>query len=86
MKLNVKAFGLACGLVWGACAFIFALWGMAYAPAAEVVAWLGQFYIGFETGFLGAVIGFVWGVLDAGIGGLVLAWLYNKLSDKFKAA
>ncbi len=85
MKLNVKAFGVACGLIWGAAAFIFGLWGSYYAPAGEVVAWMGQFYIGFSNGFLGALVGFVWGFLDAGIGGLILAWLYNLLADKFKA-
>jgi hypothetical protein len=86
MKLNVKAFGVAAGILWGACAFIFGLWGMFYAPAGAVVAFLGDFYLGYAATFVGSLIGFVWGFLDAGIGGLVGAWLYNRLVDTFKAA
>lgn len=86
MKLNVKAFAIACGLIWGGATFLFGLWGMFYGPAAEVVTWAGQFYLGFESGLLGAIIGLIWGFLEAGIGGLFLAWLYNLLAGKFKAA
>jgi len=86
MKLNVKALAVAAGLVWGGCAFIFGLWAMSYAPAADVVAFTGQFYLGYEAGFSGAVIGLIWGFLDAGIGALILAWLYNFFAGKFAKA
>ncbi len=84
LKLNVKAFAIACGLIWGAAALIFGLWASFYGPAASVVAFMGQFYIGYAEGFLGAIVGFIWGFADAGIGGLILAWLYNFLAEKFK--
>lgn len=86
MKLNVKALGAAAGLVWGACAFIFGLWAGFYAPAADVVAFMGQFYLGYDAGFVGAIIGLVWGFFDAGIGAVILAWLYNIFAAKFAAA
>jgi len=85
MNLNVKAFTIAAGVIWGAAAFIFGLWASFYAPAASVVDFFGQFYIGFSEGFLGALVGFIWGFLDAGIGGLIFAWLYNLLAAKFKS-
>jgi hypothetical protein len=83
MKLNVKAFAIACGLIWGGCALVFGLWASFFAPAAGVVDFLGQFYIGYAAGFVGAIIGLVWGFIDAAIGGLILAWLYNLLVGKF---
>lgn len=82
MKINVKAFGLACGLVWGFCAFllgiinIFACWGDAW------VKLMSSMYIGYNQTILGSIIGGLWGFADAGIGGLVIAWLYNKFAQK----
>ncbi|MHC4907534.1 MAG: hypothetical protein ACYTBW_04670 [Planctomycetota bacterium] len=49
MRLNIKAFALACGLIWG---------------------------------FVGSLVGMVWGLVDAGIGGAIFAWLYNLMSKK----
>jgi hypothetical protein len=31
---------------------------------------------------VGSLIGMVWGLIDAGIGGAIFAWLYNLLSEK----
>ncbi len=86
MKLNVKAFAIALGLVWGGAVFVFGLWATFFTPAAELVGFFGKVYIGYTADFAGAIIGFVWGFADAAIGGLILAWLYNLLADKFKAA
>lgn len=83
MKLNVKALGLALGIIWGGAAFIIGLWATMYGPAAVLVNFMGDFYLGYAPGFLGAIIGFFWGFVDAGIGGVIIAWLYNLLSDKF---
>ncbi|MCH7805947.1 MAG: bacteriophage holin [Proteobacteria bacterium] len=86
MKLNVKAFAIALGLVWGGAVFVFGLWATFFTPAAGIVDYLGQFYIGYAVGFVGAIIGFVWGFADAAIGGLIFAWLYNLLVGKFAPA
>ena len=80
MKLDVKAFGIACGIVWGGCMLFlglvdtFTMWG---SGIAEVMASL---YIGYEPTLLGAIIGGLWGFADAGVGGLLIALLYNKLA------
>ena len=79
-KLNVKAFGLACGVLWGGGMLIMGLvdtvstWGDAWGSVMASV------YLGYAPTIGGSIIGGIWGFLDAGIGGLLLAWLYNKFS------
>ncbi len=86
MKLNVKAFAIAVGVVWGGGVFFFGLLASFFAPAAKMVEFFGPVYVGYDTDFVGLIIGFVWGFVDAGIGALIIAWLYNFLIGKFKAA
>ena len=81
MKLNVKAFGLALGIFWGASLVVMGIIAMA-APSYmdDFIRALGSKYIGYEATALGCLIGGTWGFADAGIAGIVLAWLYNKLA------
>jgi hypothetical protein len=80
MKLNEKAFGLACGLTWGGAMFLlgiidmFTFWGDAWGVLMSTI------YIGYTPTLLGSIIGGIWGFCDAGIGGTAVAWLYNKLA------
>jgi len=82
MKLNVKAFGLSLGILWGASLIIMALVAMYSANnyGAGFVSAVGTLYIGYKITIPGAIIGGIWGFIDAGIGGAILAWLYNKLA------
>jgi hypothetical protein len=79
-KLNVKAFALACGICWGGGMFILGIldtistWGDAWG------ALMATIYLGYSPTILGSIIGGIWGFIDAGIGGMVIAWLYNKFS------
>ncbi|MDD5495650.1 MAG: bacteriophage holin [Candidatus Omnitrophica bacterium] len=79
-KLDAKAFGLACGIIWGALMFImgmadvYSTWGDRFGSVMASV------YIGYSPTIVGSIIGGVWGFIDAGIGGAVLAWLYNKFA------
>ena len=81
-KLDVKAFGLACGIVWGAAMFllgvidIFSSWGKGWTDL------MATLYIGYAPTPIGSVIGALWGFFDAGIGGAAVAWLYNKFSSR----
>jgi hypothetical protein len=80
MKLNVKAFGLAFGILWGVAVIIMGVVAMIFPNyCADFVRVLGTKYIGYAPTFLGSIIGGIWGFVDAGIFGLALAWLYNKL-------
>ncbi|MFA5162331.1 MAG: bacteriophage holin [Elusimicrobiales bacterium] len=79
-KLNERAFALSLGIVWGASIFLLGLinifcgWGNGIAQA------MSTFYIGYKPTFAGSIVGGIWGFADAGIGGLLVAWLYNKFS------
>ncbi len=82
MKLNVKAFALVCGLMWGFGVFFLAWWIMLFEGATGEVTILGHIYRGFNISPLGSVIGLVWALADGAIGGAIFAWLYNLLSAK----
>lgn len=80
MKLDIKAAGLAAGIVWAASVFIVGIVAMLTDYCAGMVAALGTVYIGYGESVLGSIIGAVWGFFDAGIGAVVLVWLYNKFA------
>jgi hypothetical protein len=82
MKLNVKAFALSCGLIWGFGLFALTWWIMAFDGATGEPTLIGQLYRGYTISPAGSVIGLVWAFFDGGIGGLVFAWLYNLLAGR----
>lgn len=79
-KLDAKALGLALGIVWSASLVVMAVLVITINYGAPFVDAMSKFYLGYDTTARGIVIGAIWGFLDAGIGGLVIAWLYNKLA------
>jgi hypothetical protein len=81
MKLNIKAFALACGLMWGFGVFGLAWWIMMFEGATGEVPFLGHLYRGFNISPLGSVIGLIWAFFDGLIGGAIFAWLYNLLAS-----
>lgn len=83
MKLDVKAFALAGGILWGASMFILTWWIMMFTGATGDPTIVGKmYYIGYSISPIGSVIGAAYGFFDAGIGCAVLALLYNKLAGK----
>lgn len=81
MKLNIRTFALACGILWGLGIF-FLTWWLIILENDPSGSLLNRMYPGYTMTPLGSVIGAVWGFFDAGIGGLIFAWLYNLLTDK----
>jgi len=79
-KLNVKAMGLTLGIIWSVATIIMGITSMFFDYGIGMVKAIGALYIGYQPTPLGILIGAVWGFVDAGIFGLVLAWLYNKLA------
>ncbi|MFQ5896872.1 MAG: bacteriophage holin [Candidatus Methylomirabilia bacterium] len=78
MRLSVKGLALALGVSWGAGIFLLGLagsvgWGR---PLVEV---LGSVYLGFTASLAGSLVGGLWGFADGALGGIVIAWLYNRL-------
>ncbi|HUU50356.1 MAG TPA: bacteriophage holin [Nitrospinota bacterium] len=82
MKLNIKAFGLACGIIWGLGLFSLTWWIMAFSGATGETTLIGRLYIGYRISPVGSIIGLVWASLDGLIGGLIFAWLYNLITSR----
>ncbi len=80
MQLDAKAFGLACGLLWALGVVALGLLSITADYGTGFVSALSSVYLGFDGTSGGLVIGAVWGFLDGGIGGWLLALLYNKLA------
>ncbi len=86
MKLNVRAFALACGLVWGLGLFVVTWWIIATGGAAGEPTLIGKIYLGYSLSPLGSVVGLAWGLVDGAIGGAIFAWLYNTLARRLVSA
>jgi hypothetical protein len=80
MKLNVKAFALTCGLVWGLGLFALTWWVIAFDGATGERTLIGQLYRGYSISPAGSFVGLVWAFFDGWIGGAVFAWLYNIIA------
>ena len=80
-KLDAKACGLACGILWGGTVLFMGLTAMVCSWAKPFVGWLSTImYLGYDVTIVGSLIGTVWGFVDGFIGGFLFAWLYNKLA------
>ena len=77
-KLDTKAFALAVGIVWAVGAFLLGIAAMLFNWGTAWLELLASCYIGYKATFLGSIIGAFWAFVDAGIGALIVAWLYNK--------
>jgi hypothetical protein len=82
MKLNVKAFALACGLLWGVGLFLLTWWIIMFDGATGEPTLIGRLYRGYTISPLGSVIGLAWAFFDGLIGGAIFAWLYNVLAEQ----
>lgn len=82
MKLNVKAFALTCGIVWGFGLFALTWWIIAFDGATHEVTLIGRLYRGYNISPIGSIVGLLYGFFDAGIGGAIMAWLYNTIAER----
>ena len=82
MKLNIKAFALTCGIIWGVGVLCLTWWLIALEGAEPAGCFLNRIYKGYTMTPVGSLIGAVWGFFDAAIGGAIFAWLYNLLVGK----
>jgi len=81
MKLNVKAFALTSGLVWGLGLFMLTWWIIAFGGGATgETTLIGRVYLGYRISPVGSIIGLVWAFADGLVCGAIFAWLYNKLT------
>lgn len=82
MKLNVKAFSLTSGLLWGIGLFFLTWWIILFDGASQEITLIGRVYRGYSISTAGSFIGLLWGFVDGLIGGAIFAWLYNRIVSK----
>jgi len=80
MKLNVTGIGVCVGLFRGIimlwCTLV-AVWGFGDVP----YKFFASFYFNwFSPTIAGAFFGAFLGLLDGFVGGVILAWIYNKIA------
>jgi hypothetical protein len=82
MKLKIKAFALALGLVYGFILFIGTWWLLARGYPLNSTVFLSTIYPSYKISPLGSVLGLGYGFLDGLIFGALFAWLYNLFLEK----
>jgi hypothetical protein len=80
MRLDVKAFALACGLCLGLGLFLLTWWVILFDGASDYPTFVGRIYRGYALTPVGSVYGLVWGLADGVVGGAIFAWLYNAFA------
>lgn len=79
MTLNVRAFAITCGLIWGLGLFLVTWWIIIIDGSSDQYTFLARVYRGYSMTPTGSIIGAAWGLLDGLVGGAVFAWLYNRI-------
>jgi len=82
MRLDVKAFALTCGILWGLGLFVLTWWLIAFEGATGETTLIGRLHRGYTITPAGSLIGLAWAFFDGLIGGALFAWLYNLMADK----
>jgi hypothetical protein len=76
MRLDVKAFAISLGILWGVTVFALTL-VCHHFDAGETLVRLGRLYPQYAISVRGAVLGLFWGFVHAAASGAALAALYN---------
>ena len=84
MKLNVRAFALAVGLVWGLNWFMLTWFMIALDGISYEMTIIGRIYRGFTVSPVGSIAALLWGFFDGYMLGLLIAWIYNQLIPRLK--
>lgn len=84
MKLSIKGLAITAAILWGSVMLIVGGANMMFPGyGMDLMEVIGSIYPGYQpgTGFSSVIIGSLYGVVDAGIGGAVFAWLYNFFAE-----
>jgi hypothetical protein len=83
MKLSIKAMSSVSALIWGASILLLCLLHMAIPHyGTGFLDGVSSIYPGFHGGrsFSDALVGTGYAIVDGGVGGFILAWLYNTFA------
>lgn len=86
MKLDVKAFGLTCGILWGLAMFLLTWWIIIHEGSTGDPTFIGRVYWGYSITAGGSIVGLIWGLIDGFISGLIFAWVYNLIAARTSEA
>ena len=84
MKLSIKKFALSCSILWGLAILLVSTANIIWPDyGASFLTVIASIYPGYEAmqGISSVIIGTLYGIVDAGIGGAIFAWLYNFIPD-----
>lgn len=76
-KIHVWSFGLAWAVVWSISLLIVGLAAMITGWGQGFVDTMNTIYIGYSSTLVGSFIGAIWAFIDAFVGFVVIASLYN---------
>lgn len=76
MKLSIKSFALASGILWAVILFLATIFIMLRGGGEHLIL-LNKFYFGYEVSFVGAIIGMVYAFISGLILGALFAWIHN---------
>ena len=82
LKLDVKAFGFALGVVWGGLMFLLGIADMLYFWGNTWGRMMTVIYVGYSPTVFGSIVGAVWGFIYADLLGLALASMYNRFVEE----
>jgi hypothetical protein len=83
MKLSVKGMAAACSLLWGGAILVGSVCHMVWPSyGGAFLDFAASIYPGYHPGggMISAAVGTLYGLIDAGIGGVLFAWLYNRMA------
>jgi hypothetical protein len=79
--MNVKAFAVAAGILWGFLLLAFTLLEAARGVGHTLGA-LSALYPGYSVTYLGSVVGLVYGFVSGALIGAAFCWLYNRFAGR----
>ena len=87
MQINVRAFALTIGILWGANFLLLGILIHLFPNYGEtwIQLWVDVYPLYEGSGsVLDTFIGTAFGLVDGTLGGAVVAWLYNRIARKLK--
>lgn len=82
IKLDVKAFGFALGIVWGGLMFLLGMVNMLYFWGDTWERMMAIIYVGYSPTVFGSIVGAVWGFVYASLLGFAIALMYNRFAEE----
>jgi len=84
VKLSVKATAIAAAGLWGSAMLLVTAANLLWPSYGSLfLELMSSIYSGYHpgTGISSVIVGTLYGVVDAGIAGIVFAWIYNLLAE-----